>query len=97
MPKLIKRKINFDLKKIKSKKKNFSNLNFKKIPNLLGVLNLTPDSFSDGGQFNTTLKAIKHAKHLLNAGADLIDVGGEINNKLLLIILGVDQLAPSFE
>ena len=40
----------------KSKKKNFSNLEFKKIPNILGVLNLTPDSFSDGGKFNTKKK-----------------------------------------
>tara|TARA_B100001758_G_C18350856_1_gene579784 strand:+ start:311 stop:1363 length:1053 start_codon:yes stop_codon:yes gene_type:complete len=77
LPNLIQKKIKLDLNKIKSKKKNFSNLDFKKIPNILGVLNLTPDSFSDGGQFNTTLKAIKHAKHLLNSGADLIDVGGE--------------------
>ena len=76
-PKLIRKKINFDLKKIKSKKKNFSNLDFKKIPNILGVLNLTPDSFSDGGKFNSKKKGINHAVHLLNSGANLIDVGGE--------------------
>ena len=58
LPKLIRKKINFDLKKIKSKKKNFSNLNFKKIPNILGVLNLTPDSFSDGGKFNSKKKEL---------------------------------------
>ena len=56
LPKLIRRKINSDLKKIKSKKKNFSNLNFRKIPNIMGVLNLTPDSFSDGGKFNSKKK-----------------------------------------
>ena len=77
LPKLIRKKINFDLKKIKSKKKNFSNFNFKKIPNILGVLNLTPDSFSDGGKFNSKKKGINHAIHLLNSGANLIDVGGE--------------------
>ena len=77
LPKLIRKKINFDLKKIKSKKKNFSNLDFKKIPNILGVLNLTPDSFSDGGKFNSKKKGINHAIHLLNSGANLIDVGGE--------------------
>ena len=77
LPKLIRKKINFDLKKIKSKKKNFSNLDFKKIPNILGVLNLTPDSFSDGGKFNSKKKGINHALHLLNSGANLIDVGGE--------------------
>ena len=58
LPKLIRKKINFDLKKIKSKKKNFSNLDFKKIPNILGVLNLTPDSFSDGGKFNSKKKEL---------------------------------------
>ena len=75
MPKLIRRKIYSDLKKIKSKKK-FSNLNFKKIPNIMGVLNLTPDSFSDGGKFNSK-KEFNHAISLLNCGANLIDIGGE--------------------
>ncbi len=56
LPKSLKKKINFDLKKIKSKKRNFSNFNFNKIPNILGVLNLTPDSFSDGGKFNKKKK-----------------------------------------
>ena len=77
LPKLIKRKINFDLKKIKSKKKNFSNLDFRKIPNIMGVLNLTPDSFSDGGKFNSKKKGINHAIRLFNCGANLIDIGGE--------------------
>ena len=77
LPKLMRRKINSDLKKIKSKKKNFSNLNFAKIPNIMGVLNLTPDSFSDGGKFNSKKKGINHAISLLNCGANLIDIGGE--------------------
>ena len=77
LSKSLKKKINFDLKKIKSKKKNFSNFNFRKSPNLLGVLNLTPDSFSDGGKFNTKIKGVKHAINLKNHGADLIDIGGE--------------------
>ena len=77
LPKILRVKINLDLKEIKSKKKNFSNLNFKKIPNILGVLNLTPDSFSDGGKFNSKKKGINHAIHLVNSGANLIDVGGE--------------------
>jgi dihydropteroate synthase len=55
----LKRFIKTDLKKIRSKKKNFSNLNFYKIPNIMGVLNLTPDSFSDGGKFNTGNKGLK--------------------------------------
>jgi len=70
-------KINSDLKKIKSKKKNFSNLDFRKIPNIMGVLNLTPDSFSDGGKFNSKKKGISHAISLFNCGANLIDIGGE--------------------
>ena len=77
LPKNLRNKINLDLKKINSKKKNFSNLNFKKIPNILGVLNLTPDSFSDGGKFNTKKRGINHAMDLYKEGADLIDVGGE--------------------
>ena len=77
LPKLLRTKIYLDLKKIKSKKKNFSNLNFKKIPNILGVLNLTPDSFSDGGKFNSKKRGINHAVNLLKSGADLIDIGGE--------------------
>ena len=77
LPKLIRRKINSDLKKIKSKKKNFSNLNFKKVPNIMGVLNLTPDSFSDGGKFNSKKKGINQAINLINSGANLVDVGGE--------------------
>ncbi len=77
LPKNLKKKVNLDIKKIKSKKLNFSNFNFKKIPNILGVLNLTPDSFSDGGKFNTKNKGISQAINLYKKGADLIDVGGE--------------------
>ncbi len=77
LPNDLKKKIYLDIKKIKSKKKNFSNLEFKKIQNILGVLNLTPDSFSDGGKFNTKKKGINHAIKLYKEGADLIDVGGE--------------------
>ena len=51
LSKFFKVKIKNDLKKIIKKKKNFSNFNFKYIPNIMGVLNLTPDSFSDGGKF----------------------------------------------
>jgi dihydropteroate synthase len=44
---------------------------------VVGVLNVTPDSFSDGGLFNNTKEAIEHAQELIAQGADLIDVGGE--------------------
>ena len=43
----------------------------------MGVLNLTPDSFSDGGKFNTKKKGINHAMNIYKKGADLIDIGGE--------------------
>jgi dihydropteroate synthase len=44
---------------------------------VMGVVNVTPDSFSDGGQFLDREKAIEHALRLLDEGADIIDVGGE--------------------
>jgi dihydropteroate synthase len=77
LSKSLQKQIIFDLKKITSKNKNFSNLNFQKLPNIMGVLNLTPDSFSDGGKFNKTNKGIKHVFEMISAGANLIDVGGE--------------------
>ena len=77
LPTSIKKKIFKDIKIITSKKKNFSNFNFNKIPMIMGVLNLTPDSFSDGGKFNSLGKGINHAKKLLKEGVDIIDIGGE--------------------
>jgi dihydropteroate synthase len=44
---------------------------------IMGVLNVTPDSFSDGGEFLNAQKAVQHALEMQRAGADLIDVGGE--------------------
>ena len=44
---------------------------------LMGILNVTPDSFSDGGQFQDCERAVEHALLLLDQGADIIDVGGE--------------------
>jgi dihydropteroate synthase len=46
-------------------------------PRIMGILNVTPDSFSDGGRYPTTDAAVEHAQRLVAAGADLIDVGGE--------------------
>ncbi len=43
----------------------------------MGILNVTPDSFSDGGLFDTTQPAVKHALGMMYEGADIIDVGGE--------------------
>ena len=73
----LKKKVENDLIVIIKKKNNFSNLNFKKVPNIMGVLNLTPDSFSDGGKFNKKKAGIKHAIDLFEFGADIVDVGGE--------------------
>ena len=77
LPKLLKIKVKKDLNIIIKKNKNFANLNFKKLPNLMGVLNLTPDSFSDGGRFNKKSKGVTHALNLFRFGSNIIDVGGE--------------------
>ena len=44
---------------------------------IMGVINVTPDSFSDGGQFLDQDAAVAHAEHLLEEGADILDIGGE--------------------
>ncbi len=46
-------------------------------PSVMGILNVTPDSFSDGGRFAARDAALRHAEAMLLAGADLIDIGGE--------------------
>lgn len=46
-------------------------------PLIMGVVNVTPDSFSDGGLYFSTEQAIAHAKNLINEGADILDIGGE--------------------
>lgn len=46
-------------------------------PHIMGILNVTPDSFSDGGQFNAIDKAVAHCKDMMEAGATIIDIGGE--------------------
>lgn len=46
-------------------------------PQVMGILNVTPDSFSDGGHHNNLDKALQHAQLMLSAGATLIDIGGE--------------------
>lgn len=44
---------------------------------IMGILNFTPDSFSDGGKYNNIEYALKHAEEMIEGGADIIDVGGE--------------------
>ncbi len=46
-------------------------------PKIMGILNLTPDSFSDGGKFNNEKSALLHAEKLLKDGADFIDIGAQ--------------------
>ena len=46
-------------------------------PRVMGIVNVTSDSFSDGGLHNTTASALRHCEDLLKQGADLLDIGGE--------------------
>ncbi len=47
------------------------------IPHVMGILNVTPDSFSDGGKYQHVALAVQHAKEMMAAGASIIDIGGE--------------------
>ena len=80
LPENLKKKAKSDLKIISKRKKNFSNFNFNKLPNIMGVLNLTPDSFSDGGQYIKKNLGEIHAKKLINDGCGILDIGGEATN-----------------
>ncbi|MBU2407263.1 MAG: dihydropteroate synthase [Gammaproteobacteria bacterium] len=46
-------------------------------PRVMGIVNVTPDSFSDGGQHSTTHAAVRHCAQLIEQGADILDIGGE--------------------
>lgn len=73
----------------------------------MGILNVTPDSFSDGGTHNSLLDAVKHANLMINAGATIIDVGGEstrpwaaevcVEEELQRVIPVVEAIAQRFE
>jgi len=58
---------------------------------IMGILNLTPDSFSDGGSFNDVDSAIKRALEMIDEGADIIDIGGESTRP------GHDSISPEME
>jgi dihydropteroate synthase len=73
LSKPVRQKVNKDIKKITTRRKFLS----KKNHILMGILNITPDSFSDGGKFNTYKKALKRIDEMINSGADIIDIGGE--------------------
>ena len=75
------------------------------LPKVMGVLNVTPDSFSDGGRYVSHARALEHAQAMIEAGAALIDVGGEstrpgaapvsVEEELRRVIPVVEQLARS--
>ncbi len=76
LSKFLKKKVQLDIKNI-TKKKNFFKLKFKSSPLIMGVVNLTPDSFSDGGEYDNYKDALKRVKHFIEKGSSIIDIGGE--------------------
>jgi len=61
-------------------------------PLLMGILNVTPDSFSDGGRFNTITAALSQAEKMLIDGADIIDIGGESTRPYSLSVSSGEQV-----
>lgn len=61
-------------------------------PHVMGILNVTPDSFSDGGRFSQRDAALRHAEAMLQAGATLIDVGGESTRPGARAVSPVEEL-----
>ncbi|NNS06975.1 dihydropteroate synthase [Erwinia sp. JH02] len=76
-------------------------------PHVMGILNVTPDSFSDGGKHNELIQALTHANEMINAGATIIDVGGEstrpgaaevsVQQELDRVMPVVEAIAQRFE
>ena len=69
-------------------------------PHVMGILNVTPDSFSDGGRFAAVDAALRHAKAMVLAGATLIDVGGESTRPGAPVVSSqeeLDRVAPVVE
>ena len=72
-------------------------------PLVMGILNVTPDSFSDGGRYSTTQSAVDHAMSLVAEGADILDIGGEstrpgatpvpLDDELARVIPVIEQLS----
>lgn len=58
----------------------------------MGILNVTPDSFSDGGQFNSLETAVAQAQHLVQAGIDILDIGGQSTRPQALEISETEEL-----
>ena len=76
-------------------------------PHVMGILNVTPDSFSDGGRHNDLVQALTHANAMINAGATIIDIGGEstrpgadevsVEQELERVIPVVEAISQRFE
>ena len=64
------------LKNLTEPRSRFAGLDLTR-PRIMGIVNVTPDSFSDGGQFASTQAAIEHGLRLIEDGADILDIGGE--------------------
>ncbi len=67
---------------------------------IMGILNLTPDSFSDGGQFNSIQKALDQTMSMIEAGADIIDIGGESTrpgSKPISFVEEIERTIPVIE
>lgn len=60
---------------------------------IMGILNVTPDSFSDGGKFNEVEAAVKRVQELIEDGADIIDVGGESTRPGFKVVDAEDEIA----
>ena len=72
----------------------------RRAPLVMGVVNVTPDSFSDGGRFFDAKDALSHARRLLDEGADIIDVGGESSRPGALAVSvqqEMDRVLPVLE
>jgi dihydropteroate synthase len=72
----------------------------KPLPLLMGVLNVTPDSFSDGGRYAATDKAIAHARRMMDEGCDILDIGGESTRPASMPVTPQDEqkrVLPVFE
>ena len=66
-------------------------------PQVMGILNVTPDSFSDGGNYTSVSAALIHAEQMIKAGATLIDIGGEStrpNAAVVSVQEELDRVAP---
>jgi dihydropteroate synthase len=69
-------------------------------PKVMGILNVTPDSFSDGGHFISLKNALKHARQLIAEGADILDIGGEStrpNAPAISVQEELDRVLPILE